>query len=72
MKTDSAAYGDMAYKLKAITLLHMLGYNSDAAASELGAELLFAVGGILEGVPVEELDLRVISKPRLLAEMYAS
>jgi citrate lyase gamma subunit len=47
----------------------MLGYNSDVAASEVGAEILYAVGNILEGARVEDLELRVIDKEALLKEM---
>lgn len=69
MKGDEARYENLGYKFKAITLLHMLGYNSDVPADQVGAELLFAVGNVLEGTPVEDLDLRVINKSKLITEM---
>lgn len=69
MRADESRYDNMGYKLKAIALLHMLGYNSDVSAESVGAELLFAIGHVLEGAAVEELELRAISKEKLVAEM---
>jgi len=47
----------------------MLGYNSDKSATEIGAELLYAIGNVLEGQRVEELELRAIDKAQLVKEM---
>lgn len=69
MRADESKYENMGYKLKAIALLHMLGYNSDVPAEDVGAELLFAIGHILEGAPVEDLVLRNIDKTKLVTEM---
>ncbi len=55
--------------LKAIATLHMIAYSSNKPASDVGAEVLFAVGDLLEGVPLEELDLKVIDKADLLREL---
>ena len=60
---------DADYKFRAIRLLHMLGYNSDKAAGEIGAELLYAIGNVLEGQRVEDLELRSIDKSQLVKEM---
>lgn len=69
MTYEENHYEEIGYKFKAISLLHMLGYNSDVPAKDVGAELLYAVGNVLEGVRVEDLDLRVIDKAQLVAEM---
>ena len=69
MKYEETNHENLGYKFKAISLLHMLGYNSDVPASEIGAEILYAVGNILEGSKVEDLELRVIDKEALLREM---
>lgn len=64
-----ASSPDTEYKFRAIRLLHMLGYNSDKSATEIGAELLYAIGNVLEGQRVEELELRSIDKAQLVKEM---
>lgn len=69
MKNETPYYEDVNYKFKAISLLHMLGYNSDVPAKDVGAELLYAIGNILEGCRVEDLDLRALDKRQLVAEM---
>lgn len=69
MKSEDLHYENVGYKFKAISLLHMLGYNSDVPARDVGAELLYAVGNILEGTRVEDLDLRLIDKNQLVQEM---
>lgn len=69
MRRDKPVYEDVNYKFKVIALLHMLAYNSDTPASELGAELLYALGSVLEGVCAEDLDLRVIDKAQLIKEL---
>lgn len=56
-------------KLKAIATLHMIAYASDAPADAVGAELLFAIGYVLEGVPLEQLDLSTIDKTELIREV---
>lgn len=56
-------------KLKAIATLHMIAYASDAPADQVGAELLFAIGYVLEGVPLEQLDLTAIDKDELIREV---
>ncbi len=68
MRTEESTDSPL-YKLKAISLLHMIGYNSDVPASDVGAELLFAIGSVLEGVPVADLELRHIDKQQLIREM---
>lgn len=69
MRYEQPHYEDVGYKFKAIALLHILGYNSEVPASDVGAELLYAIGNILEGRRVEELELRVIDKGQLVKEM---
>ena len=56
-------------KLKAIATLHMIAYASEAPADAVGAELLFAIGYVLEGVPLDQLDLVVINKNELIREV---
>jgi hypothetical protein len=56
-------------KLKAIATLHMIAYSSDAPAEAVGAELLFAIGHLLEGVALQDLQLSVIDKDELIREV---
>lgn len=56
-------------KLKAIATLHMIAYASEAPAEVVGAELLFAIGYVLEGVPLDQLDLVAINKTELIREV---
>ncbi len=56
-------------KLKAIATLYMVAYSSDASADAVGAELLFAIGHLLEGVELKDLNLSIIDKDELIREV---
>lgn len=69
MRRDKPQYEDVEYKFRVIALLHMLAYNSNLPSGDAGAELLYAIGSVLEGLPAEDLDLRVLDKTQLLKEL---
>ncbi len=56
-------------RLRAIAVLHMVAYTSEGAADKIGAELLFALGEILEGVSLVNLSLTHINRAEFLKEL---
>ena len=55
--------------LRRLRLLHVVAYNTQKPADDVGAELLFAMGDILEGKNPDELDLKLIDKKEFLTEL---
>jgi hypothetical protein len=56
-------------KLQAIRALYMVTYNDSRSIIPQAVELFHAVGAILEGKPVECLELHQINKSAVLYEL---
>lgn len=62
----------LIYKLKAIRALWMTAHNTPQSVTRMEREFMFLVGELLEGVPVENLQLVNISKKAFLREFSDS
>lgn len=63
---------DLTYKLKALRALHITAYNMVEPIEKVSVEFFYALGEILEGQRVDELNLKIISKDEFLKEFADS
>jgi len=56
-------------KLHKIRALFVTAYSSTQPAEKMGLEFMYAVGDVLEGQRVEDLNLRLISREEVLREL---
>lgn len=65
-KLDSIQH--LIYKVKAVRVLWVTAHNSSTEGQKLYAEFYHAVGDLLEGRKVEELELKNIEREEFLRE----
>lgn len=65
-----ASVQHLVYKLKAIRSLFVTAHNSPYEVQKVAVEFYYAVGDLLEGRKVEELELPNISRDEFLREFH--
>lgn len=65
-----AAQEHLVYKVKAIRALWVTAHNTPQAVELMEREFLFLVGEIIEGTPIEKLQMSNINKAAFLREFH--
>ena len=69
LKKDLALLQHENLLLKSIRALHVGGFSTPIAVEKVAVEFMFAVGDLLEGREIKELELKYIDKQDVIREL---